>query len=608
MEISDLKRRLSERSMAVCEHLLPSGKAKSGEWTVGDLDGTPGKSLKVSVRGPKSGVWSDFATGHGGDLIDLWRECRGVSLIDALDEIREWLGVERPKFHGKETRQWKRPRRPDCHPPRARAKDYLTEDRCITGDVLLAYRIGETDAGEIVFPFLDPAGELVMAKRRKAGDGEKPVPTEAGCEKILFGWQAIDPNTREVVITEGEIDALSMAVYGFPALSVPYGGGGGAKQDWIESEFDRLDRFETIYLAMDADGPGQEAATEIASRLGHHRCRIVELPRKDANQCLTEGIPATEIAACIAAAKTMDPPGLRKAGDFTEAVIKLFSAREGAESGYTMPWAALRHRIRLRPGEVTVWSGASGDGKSQILSHCVVDWIDQGSRICLASLEMAPARSLWRMVKQAAGVSMPTEDYARAAMTWLDGGLWIFDHVGKMGLDGLLDVFEYARRRHGCDQFVIDSLMRLGVAGDDYTTQEQTMFRVVDWAIASGVHVHFVAHTRKGDAKMNQPPGTEDIKGAMEIGANAANIITVWRNRKLEAEMQKAEDKGDDAALSDLRDKPGVLLTVAKQRNGDWEGRAGLWFNQENYRYRSSGDDPRFGRDYGISVPANEAA
>ena len=45
-----------------------------------------------------------------------------------------------------------------------------------------------------------------MAKTRAAEDGASPKPTAAGCEKILFGWQAIDANARQVVITEGEID------------------------------------------------------------------------------------------------------------------------------------------------------------------------------------------------------------------------------------------------------------------------------------------------------------------------------------------------------------------------------------------------------------------
>ena len=56
---------------------------------------------------------------------------------------------------------------------------------------------------------------------RKVGPGERPIPTAADCEPVLFGWQAIPDDAREVVITEGEIDALSMAAYGFPALSVP---------------------------------------------------------------------------------------------------------------------------------------------------------------------------------------------------------------------------------------------------------------------------------------------------------------------------------------------------------------------------------------------------
>jgi twinkle protein len=83
-----------------------------------------------------------------------------------------------------------------------------------------------------------------------------------------------------VVITEGEIDALSWAAYGRAAMSVPYGGGKGGKQRWIESEFDRLERFERIFISTDMDKAGQEAAEEIASRLGRHRCYRVQLPLK----------------------------------------------------------------------------------------------------------------------------------------------------------------------------------------------------------------------------------------------------------------------------------------------------------------------------------------
>jgi twinkle protein len=136
-------------------------------------------------------------------------------------------------------------------------------------------------------------------------------------------------------------------------------------------------------------------------------------------------------------------------------------------------------------------------------------------------------------------------------------------------------------------------LMRLGIAGDDYTGQEQATYRLVDWAIDNNVHIHLVAHSRKGDRDRGVPE-TEDIKGAMEIGANAFNIITVWRNRKREEELDKAKD---DAERQQLEAKPSVILNVAKQRNGDFEGKVHLWFDIETYRYRSK-EDGLWGRNY----------
>jgi twinkle protein len=128
--------------------------------------------------------------------------------------------------------------------------------------------------------------------------------------------------------------------------------------------------------------------------------------------------------------------------------------------------------------------------------------------------------------------------------------------------------------------------MRLGIAGDDYTGQEKAMFQIVDWTISRNVHTHLVAHARKGERGQGAPE-TEDIKGAMEIGANAFNIVTVWRNRRHEEEMAAAET---EAMKADLDQKPGVIMNVAKQRNGDFEGKIGLWFDQQTYRYHSSFD------------------
>ncbi len=397
-------------------------------------------------------------------------------------------------------------------------------------------------------------------------------------------FPTLSSTNRTIVITEGEIDALSLAAYGYPAVSVPFGGGSGGKHNWIENEFDHLESFETIFLATDMDPPGEEAAREIASRLGRHRCYRVRLPRKDANDCLTAGIDSATIKAAFSSALSFAPEGLRRASDYKDQVIGLFWPEPEKHLGYTVPYPKLQDKLHFRPAELTLWSGASGAGKSQLLSDCIPHWIAQKSRLCLASLEMKGEQSLRRLTKQTGGLEQPTKETIERILHFLDEGLILYEHVGKSSVDTLLEVFDYCRARYGCDQFIIDSLMRLGIASDDYARQEQAVYKMVDWAVLNSVHIHLVAHARKGGLDKDIP-STEDIKGASEIGANAFNIITIWRNRSLEDKIFAASLAQEKA---DLAKRPGVIMNIAKQRSGDFEGKIGLWFDPQTYRYRCS--------------------
>lgn len=588
-----LKLKLADRALEVAQMLLPGGRKEGHEWRAGSVDGERGKSLGVHITGNKAGVWQDFATGAGGDLIDLWMVTKGCELPRALDDIRSYLGVSRPQPYRDPRPSYTRPPKPQCSPPKARVLDYLKEDRNIPREFIDLYKIGE-DGNRIIFPFLLPDGELAMAKARDAVDGAKPIPTASNCEPILFGWQAIPANARSVVITEGEIDAVSSAAFGFPALSVPFGGGGKGKQNWIENEFDRMERFDKIYIATDMDEPGEQAAAEIASRLGRHRCYRVKLPHKDANKCLMEGVSKEIFAECVSAAASLDPDGLRRASNFEDKVVHLFWPAREERIGYSVPYSGIYGKLLFRPAEVTLWSGDTGSGKSLIISDCVPKWIQEGSRVCVASFEMKPEWTLKRMVKQSGGVDRPTPEYIHELVKYLDAGLLLYEKVGKCGLTELLEIFDYARAKYGCDQFVIDSLMRLGILADDYNAQEQATFAAVDWAISRDVHLHIVAHSRK-PAQGRTIPGSEDVKGAMEIAANAFNIITIWRNKKIEEAAYKGLEPDQ---WPDMTSDPGVTFNVAKQRNGDFEGKVNLFHNRRTYQYYSTSDNRKFPRCY----------
>ncbi|MBB4076256.1 twinkle protein [Bartonella fuyuanensis] len=616
--IFEIKQKLISRVETIAEMLLPQGHKQGNNWIVGNTRGDAGQSLSICLSGSKAGLWYDFAEGIGGDLLDLWCEVKGISLSQALEEARATLNLTRPKPFMAPHRSYRRPPVPTGHSPQNLVKTYLHKERHIPLEIIKLYRIGE-DGKKIIFPFYKPDGTLALVKERLAQAGAKTKPTAAQCEPILFGWQALfptDPTTprttqqgsstdptpfpifsstnRTLVITEGEIDALSLAAYGYPAVSVPFGGGSGGKHNWIENEFDHLEAFETIFLATDMDKPGEEAAHEIANRLGRHRCYRVRLPLKDANACLMAGLDITTIKAAFSSAKSFAPAGLRHASDYKDKVIGLFWPEPEQHVGYTVPYPKLNGKLYFRPAELTLWSGASGAGKSQLLSDCIPHWIAQKSRLCLASLEMKGEQSLRRLTKQTGGLEQPTQEMIERILHFLDDGLILYEHVGKSSVDTLLDVFDYCRARYGCDQFIIDSLMRLGIASDDYAKQEQAVYKMVDWAVLNSVHIHLVAHARKSGLEKDIP-GTEDIKGASEIGANAFNIITIWRNRPLEDKIFTASLAQEKA---DLAKRPGVILNIAKQRSGDFEGKIGLWFDPRTYRYRCSSEHPLTPRRY----------
>lgn len=288
-----------------------------------------------------------------------------------------------------------------------------------------------------------------------------------------------------------------------------------------------------------------------------------------------------------------------RSGDFSDAVVNLFWPVGGQEPGYVLPFQKIGNKLLFRPGEISEWTGSTGAGKSLILSYALCAMAGQGARVCIASLEMAPAQLLRRMVKQAGNTDRPTDKYIRDIMGWIDGWLWMFGLMGKTVITRLLDVFEYARCRYGCDVFVIDSLMRLGVSSEDYTGQEKAVFEIVNWAVEKNVHVHLVAHARKTDRMSgNSVPGAEDVKGTSEIASNASNVLGIWRNKKLEDEIKEATDAasaGDPDAIAKLPAlmlQSPVIVNIDKQRNGDWEGRFGLWFNQNTYQYHSALDSP----------------
>ncbi|ENG5254892.1 replication protein P, partial [Shigella flexneri] len=139
---------------------------------------------------------------------------------------------------------------------------------------------------------------------------------------------------------------------------------------WIEFEYHNLDRFEEIFISMDVDDVGREAAREIASRLGEHRCRLVTLPYKDINECLMNGVTEDEIWQYIGTASYFDPEELYSAREFYQDTINAFYGKQ--QYLFNPPWESLADKFQFREAELTLVNGVNGHGKACPLNEPIL--------------------------------------------------------------------------------------------------------------------------------------------------------------------------------------------------------------------------------------------
>lgn len=252
-------------------------------------------------------------------------------------------------------------------------------------------------------------------------------------------------------------------------------------------------------------------------------------------------------------------------------------------TGAKMPWAKTWDDIRFRPGEVSVWGGINGHGKSQVLGQVCLGFIAQGEGVCIASFEMKPVSTYMRMLRQAAMCANPSKEFSHKLINWLDGRLWIYDHIGSVSPEQVFAAIRYAATEKGVKHFVVDNLMKCIRAEDDYSGQKYFIDKITALAREHSIHIHVVHHVRKGDNE-ESIPGKFDSRGSSTIVDQIDNYLTVWRNKAKERKLQK--NPTDESVI----DKPDAIISVDKHRHGEWEGRIGLWFHQPSLQYTP---DPR---------------
>ena len=404
--------------------------------------------------------------------------------------------------------------------------------------------------GWVKFPYFYNS-VCVNVKYRTA---TKDFRQEKDAKKCLYRMDKLRTSQKKtLIITEGEIDALSFVAIGLEATSIPDGAPvGNAKNFHTKFEFLKsaqlvLDKFQKIIIAGDNDEPGQKAIRELGRRIGIEKCFVVSYPDgcKDANDVLVQH-GSEKLHEVVRKARPFPVEGVINPADCRDLLKSEY--QNGVTGGVSTGYPVLDEIYTVRTGELTIVTGIPGSGKSNFLDAMIVKMIERHDwRFAYFSPENWPIqRHMQTLTEKVVNKSFfPSTWGERMTPVESDEAVTYLDEYVRFILpkDEILNVdtvLKYARilcLQFGIKGLVIDPWNEIehdqkpGEREDQYISKQLTKIR--RFARFNDLHIWLVAHPTKltkNSSGEYDPPTMYDISGGAQWRNKADNGLCVYRD------------------------------------------------------------------------------
>lgn len=395
-----------------------------------------------------------------------------------------------------------------------------------------SYQIGNTEDGRPIHiaNHRNATGAIVAQKIRGA-DKHFSWLGERGACLPLYGQHLWSAGGKSVVITEGEIDCLSISQAfenKWPVVSLPDGAPAAPKA--IKAAYEWLSSFEKIVLCFDNDEPGQKAVQQVAEMLPVGKAFIMRLDRKDANEVLVSDGAAPLLKAYWNAAPWR-PDGIVCGADLWQEVL---TTKDVEHVSY--PWLDLNKKTQgLRRGELVTICADTGIGKSTFVREISKHLLDIGETVGLLMLEESTTRTALGLMSLALNSPIHiqkngvAEEELRAAFTATLGTnrLYLYDHFGSTDIDNLLNKVRYLSKGLGCRWVIIDHLSIVVSAlegGDERKMIDRAMTLLRTLVQETGIGLILVSHLRRPDGRGEEKCSLNRLRGSHAI-AQLSDIV-----------------------------------------------------------------------------------
>ncbi|AOJ72262.1 hypothetical protein WS83_03195 [Burkholderia sp. MSMB2042] len=387
----------------------------------------------------------------------------------------------------------------------------------------------------------------------------------------LFGQYLFRSKGKRVIVTEGEIDCLSVAQalsLKWPVVSVQNGAQGAAKS--LAAQIEWLKGFDEIVLWFDNDEPGREAIEACAKVLPVGRVKFVTTPfdLKDANDLLREHGPTAVVSA------SWEAKDYRPDGVITGADLSVERLKAKAAPGWQTPYPLVNEMTRgIRPRQLWLLTAGTGVGKSTDAREWLYAALCEGKKVGALFLEESVEDTAKALVALDNDIPFEALDEDSSLLTdaqWDASYAKLFghgdryqayDHFGASDADGLVNKMEFMAL-NGVELLFLDHLT-IAATGLDNEAQDALLVKLRSMVERTGCSVVAIAHVRKEQsgartAEEGAQLSLSSIKGSGSLKQVPDVVIAKERN-------QQAEDD-DERDISQVR--------VLKVRRGGRTGPA----------------------------------
>lgn len=356
----------------------------------------------------------------------------------------------------------------------------------------------------------------------------------SNAELVWYNFDCISQN-KEIIICEGEIDALTFIENGFKnVISVPNGAKG--KAEHIDNSIHCFEHVTKIILATDVDAPGIELKDELIRRFGAERCFSVNFKDcKDANEYFGKYGPI-DLSEAIKQAVPIPIDGNVEIPSIYNEIIDLYE--NGIQKGKEIGVSNIDEYCSWELGRLCTVTGIPSSGKSEFVDFLIAKLnIKYGWKAAYFTPENYPLKYHYAKIHEKFSGSKFKKETDRtdfqSIYEHVKDNLFYIMNEKDLTIESIMKSAKSFVKQKGINILVIDPYNKLDhqLKPGENETQYVSRFLdiLVNFARFNNVLLFLIAHPRK--VENDKVPTMYDISGSANFYNKTDYGFTVHRKR-----------------------------------------------------------------------------